>query len=245
MGSEFSFRTDESKPECRHTSDERKEKLNEFHRKILEGNKDASVALGYAASEEKGFATTSGQVTNMEISVSADDVYFSWIGASLGLGVKGGVSILFDCPELLLDIFEGWKLYRQAVDENHSLKGNQLTSAWNAQWLAHRYSQVFNPFSPWANFSPYEEKGGYMGIKVQSWTHLLIGICRHYKRPQMMGYVYGFGQMNTTIGFMPFVLGQIRRSFELYERLFQMDSKEAEVLWGTAFGLQKACQCGI
>lgn len=203
------------------------------------------MALGYAASEEKGFATTSGQVTNLALSVSQEDIYLSWIGACLGLGVKGGVSILFDSPELLLDIFEGWKFYRQALDENQALKGNQLTSAWNAQWLTHRYSQVFNPHSPWANFSPYDEKGGNISTKVQSWTHLLIGICRHYKRPQMMGYVYGFGQMNTTIGFIPFVLSQIRRSFELYERLFQMDSKEAETLWGTAFGLQKACQSGV
>ena len=51
--------------------------------------------------------------------------------------------------------------------------------------------------------------------------------------------------MNTTIGFIPFVLSQIRRSFELYERLFQMGSDEAEELWGTAFGLQKACQSGV
>ena len=227
------------------TPQERLEKLDDFHQKVIEGSQDASVALGYAASEEKGFATTSGQVTNMEITVTQEDVYLSWIGSGLGLGVKGGVSILFDNPNLLLDIFEGWKHYRKKVDENVLLRGNQLTSAWNARWLTHRYSRVFNPNNPFANFSPDEEKNGIWSIEPQSWTRLLIGICRHYEQPKLMGYVYGFGQMNTTIGFIPFVLSQIRRSFELYERLFQMGSDEAEELWGTAFGLQKACQSGV
>ena len=105
------------------TSEERREKLSEFHEKILMGSQDASVALGYAASEEKGFATTSGQVTNMELSITAEDVYLSWIGACLGLGVKGGISILFDQPALLLDIFEGWGVYRKLLDQHGMLNG--------------------------------------------------------------------------------------------------------------------------
>ena len=227
------------------TSEERREKLSEFYQKILMGSQDASVALGYAASEEKGFATTSGQVTNMELSITAEDVYLSWIGACLGLGVKGGISILFDQPALLLDIFEGWAVYRKLLDEVPSLKGNQLSSAWNAQWLIHKYSRLFNPKNPFAHLDPYEEKAGVMGIKVESWTLLLIRICQHYTNPKMLGYVYGFGQMNTTIGFIPFVLSQIRRSFDFYDRLFQMEREKAEPLWGTAFGLQKACERGV
>ena len=227
------------------TSEERREKLSEFHQKILMGSQDASVALGYAASEEKGFATTSGQVTNMELSITAEDVYLSWIGACLGLGVKGGISILFDQPALLLDIFEGWAVYRKLLDEVPSLKGNQLSSAWNAQWLIHKYSRLFNPKNPFAHLDPYEEKAGVMGIKVESWTLLLIRICQHYTNPKVLGYVYGFGQMNTTIGFIPFVLSQIRRSFDFYDRLFQMEREKAEPLWGTACGLQKACERGV
>ena len=227
------------------TSEERREKLSEFHEKILMGSQDASVALGYAASEEKGFATTSGQVTNMELSITTEDVYLSWIGACLGLGVKGGISILFGQPALLLDIFEGWGVYRKLLDEVPTLKGNQLSSAWNAQWLIHKYSRLFNPKNPFAHLDPYEEKAGVMGIKVESWTLLLIRICQHYTNPKMLGYVYGFGQMNTTIGFIPFVLSQIRRSFDFYDKLFQMEREKAEPLWGTAFGLQKACERGI
>ena len=196
------------------TSGERKERLSEFHQKILMGSRDASVALGYAASDENSFATTSGQVTNMELSITAEDVYLSWIGACLGLGVKGGISILFDQPALLLDIFEGWAVYRKLLDEVPALKGNQLSSAWNAQWLVHKYAREFNPKKPLANFVPYDRTNGKLEIKVESWTLLLIRVCQHYTNPKMLGYVYGFGKVNTTIGFIPFVLSQIRRSFD-------------------------------
>lgn len=227
------------------TPQDRRKKLEEFHRKIEKGYRDASVAVGYAASEEKEFATTSGQVTNMKIIVTPEDVYLSWIGSALGLGVKGGISILFDNRGLLLDIFEGWKFYRKILNENPLVEGNKLSSKWNALWLSHRYSKHFNPDKPLANFSPYDGKGPNLQIKIESWIQLLVGICRYYKNPQMMGYVYGFNKMNTTIGFIPFVLSQIRHSFELYEKLFQMGSEEAEELWGTESGLQKACQSGI
>ena len=35
---------------------------------------DASIALGYPASEEKEFATTSGQVTNIKLKTDTDDI---------------------------------------------------------------------------------------------------------------------------------------------------------------------------
>ena len=47
------------------TSDERKEKLNNFIEKVNRGVADASIAIGYPASEEKEYATTSGQVSNL------------------------------------------------------------------------------------------------------------------------------------------------------------------------------------
>uniref|UniRef100_A0AB33IP40 DUF935 family protein n=1 Tax=Prevotella sp. GTC17253 TaxID=3236793 RepID=A0AB33IP40_9BACT len=225
------------------TKEERLKKLAEFHAKVEEGYTDASVALGYAASEEKEFATTSGQVTNMKLVISHEDIYLSWIGACLGLGVKGGFYILFTESSLLLDVFEGWKYYRCVVDTNEMLKGNQLVSAWNAQWLAHRYSKHYRSNKELANFDPFTTKDGEMGIEPISWTRLLISICQNFTRVQMMGYVYSLGKTNTTIGFIPFFLYQIRRPYEFYQKLFAM-ADEVEELWGTAFGFGRACQQG-
>ena len=43
--------------------EERRDKLITLHTKISEGDKDASIAIGFPASEIKEFATTSGMVT--------------------------------------------------------------------------------------------------------------------------------------------------------------------------------------
>jgi len=229
------------------TSDERKEKLQEFIAKVDESKSpDSSIAPGFPASEEKEFATTSGQVTNMDLSVSKDDYYLSWIGSSLGIGLQGGLSILFSNPEILLDIFEGWKLYRKALYENQKLKGNQVNT-WNGQWLAHRYDKGnYYVEQPMAGFSPFEtSKEGMMSIATQTWTKLLIGVTRQFSSPKMMGYVYNFGQTNTTLGFIPFNLEHIRRPIELYQRLFgEKEGRKAEELWGTEKGFRACCKKG-
>lgn len=225
--------------------DERKDKLEELICKIDKGYKDASVAIGFAASEDKEYATTSGQVSNLNYEISKNDVYLSWIGSSLGIGLQGGISILFNDKNILLDLYDGWILYRKALDANPNLKGNQI-STWNGQWISHRYdNNSYVQRIPMANFDPFSTKDNMMSVDVQSWTKVLIGISKTYPNSQMIGYVYNFGQMNTTIGFIPFMLNQIRKPVELYQKLFGFEnSKIAETLWGTAYGLSKSCQAG-
>lgn len=213
-----------------------------FINKVESSEADASIAIGYPTLDIN--ATTSGQVTNLKIDISKDDVYLSWIGAGLGVGLQGGYSILFDNALILLDLFEGWKVYRTVLNETQNLKGNQINT-WNGQWLTHRYSKLYVSDVPMADFNPFSTKDGLMNVEVQSWTRVLIAISQKFGNPQMMGYVYNYGQTNTTIGFIPFVLAQIRRPVELYQHLFGMDSaKKAEPLWGTAFGFANACQAG-
>lgn len=228
------------------SSDERREKLEELICKIQNGAKDASVAIGYSASDEKGYATTSGQVTSLEIKVTHDEVYLSWIGASLGVGVKGGLSILFSNPLLLLSIYDGWAFYRAALDNNQKLKGNQIAS-WNGQWLAHRYDKrAFDAENPMADFNPYvSDKDASMSVAVQSWTKILINLSQNFSGQNLLGYVYSLGQTNITVGFIPFILSQIRRPIDLYIRFFGMKNwRQAEELYGTAFGFDRACQAG-
>lgn len=228
------------------SSDERREKLEELICKIQNGTKDASVAIGYSASDEKGYATTSGQVTSLEIKVTHDEVYLSWIGASLGVGVKGGLSILFSNPLLLLSIYDGWAFYRAALDNNQKLKGNQIAS-WNGQWLAHRYDKrAFDAENPMADFNPYvSDKDASMSVAVQSWTKILINLSQNFSGQNQLGYVYSLGQTNITVGFIPFILSQIRRPIDLYIRFFGMKNwRQAEELYGTAFGFDRACQAG-
>lgn len=227
------------------TQAERKEKLQKFIQKVEDCNKpDASIAPGFPASEEKEFATTSGQVTNLNLATGKDDIFLSWIGSSLGVGLQGGLSILFPEPVILLDLFEGWRLYRKVIGENDKLRGNQVNT-WNGQWLAHRYSKDFRQVQPMTDFTPFETTNDGMSVVTQSWTKVLIGISRQFDNPKMMGYVYNLGQTNTTIGFIPFSLEHIRRPIQLYAKLFNAEEgKKAEDLWGTENGFRACCQLG-
>lgn len=226
------------------TDEERTEMLGKLHKKIDEGHQDASVAIGFQASDKKEFATTSGQVSNVGISVSKDDVYLSWIGAGLGVGVQGGFCILIDNVDILLDISEGWEEYRTAVNQTSNLKGNQINS-WNGQWIAHRYSRNFIQGSPWADFSFTSEKGSLLSVDTKSWTKIMIALALKTDISQLIGYVYSIGQTNTTVGFIPFNLEGIRSPVMLYERFFgESSGKKAEELWGTAIGFRLACRFG-
>lgn len=225
--------------------EQRAKRLNAFIEKVENNGADMSIAIGYPSIEVN--AKTSGQVTDLKMNTSKEDIFLSWIGGALGITVSGGVSILFSHKNILLDIFKGWKFYRKALNETLMLDGNKINS-WNGQWLFHYYDQrEYEEENPLANFAPYKvDKDGIIGIETQTWTKILIGISRKYDNSQLLGYIYSFGQTNTTVGFVPFDLSQIRRPIHLYKKMFGMyNSRNAEDLWGTAIGFKTACTYGV
>lgn len=227
------------------TCEQRRQRLDKLMSKIEIGYPTTDNSVGFASIDVN--STTSGQTSNIRYPFGEDDIYYSWFGAGLGVGVQGkpSMSILFTNPEILLDIFEGWKLYRKVLDETDKLAGNKVNT-WNGQWLAHRYDKGnYYAERPMAGFNPFETTKEGMSIAAQSWTKVLIGIARHFVIPKMMGYVYRFDKTNTTIGFIPFNLEHIRRPLELYKRLFGEDEgRKAEELWGTGMGFKACCQKG-
>lgn len=226
------------------TPEQRKIRFEKLIKKIEESEADASIARGYASLDVT--ATTSGQVTDLKLPNSQEEIYTSWIGDALGIGVQGGFSILFSNKEILLDIFKGWKLYRKCLNETSMLKGNQINT-WNGQWQSHYYDpREYDADMPLAGYNPFNvNKDGIISIDTQTWTKILIGISQKYRNAQILGYIYSIGQTNTTIGFIPFNLNQIRRPIHLYEKIFGMSNgRNAESLWGTAIGFKTACTYG-
>eukprot|EP01036_Dinobryon_divergens_P045367 gene45367-60604_t len=71
------------------TANERIEKLDNLSEKAENSEPDASFALGFPASELKEYASTSGLVSDLQIPTTSDDIYLSWIGSGLGVGVAG------------------------------------------------------------------------------------------------------------------------------------------------------------
>lgn len=222
----------------------RLEKLNEFKDKVAANEADASIAIGFPSLDTT--ATTSGQITNMNLPLKEEEVYLSWIGSGLGIGVQSGLSIFFDNKQILLDLYEGWQLYRNYLNQILELRGNQINT-WNGQWLSHRYNErEYDPNYPTASFSPFgTQKDGTMELNTQSWVNVLVGISRNFSQSLETAYIYSFGQTNITVGFIPFELPKIRYPFDLYIKFFGTTQQDIiEKLFGTEIGFTKACQMG-
>lgn len=231
-------------------SEERKEKLEVLFEKATNDIPDASFALGFPASEIKEYASTSGLVSDLVIPVDAAEVYLSWIGSGLGIGVAGGFTILFDDPAITLQTFEGWKVYRKYLNDPtlQKLRGNQINT-WNGQWLT--YSM--NPDSYRDDFDFLELRGegifkvdaSLVEVNTINWSRLFFSLSQQFPKSEMMGYVYGFGQTNKTVGFIPFQFKSGTRIKDVYKQLYggaYSNPKDFESLFG--MHIKRACELG-
>ena len=203
-----------------------------------------SIAIGYPSLNI--YKSAASQVTDIHRRTSKEEIFSSWIGHALSIGIQGGYSILFNNKKILLDIYKGWKIYRDCLNNTSMLKGNQINT-WNGQWLAHLYNIIeYDNDNPLASFNPYQVDGnGIITIQTLTWTKILIAISKKNNFAQLLGYIYIISKSNTTIGFIPFNLSGIRKPIQLYKKLFgDINSRGAEALWGTAYGFTTACTAG-
>ena len=231
---------------------ERMEKLNDLVAKIRSGDRDASTAIGFPASETSEFATTSGLVSDLDIPAGESEIYYSWIGAGLGIGVAGGYSIFFNEPDILLYIYEGWQVYRRFLNDDTlgKLAPNKINS-WNGQWLAWRCDPKFNPGFDFAfldNLHMFtKDTKGEIFIDTIKWSRLFFKLSKKFPDQTLMGYVFSLGQTNKTLGFFPFYFQQAQKIIHFYKRLFGendaiKDSRAYEEMFGTH--IKRACELG-
>jgi len=227
-------------------------KLNDLKVKISNGLKDASIAISYPASETKEFATTSGGVTDIDFEVESEEVYASWIGAGLSLGVAGGYALLFNDPEITYATFEGWKVYRQYLNDptTERLPPNKIVT-WNGQWLTFRMSK--RDYKPDFDFVTLEKQGfvkiaeNTIDTQTVAWSKLFFSLSRNYPNQVKTAYVFALGQTNKTIGFIPFQFQKGRKLHEVYDKIFgdddfQINANDFEVMFGKH--IKRACELG-
>ncbi len=230
--------------------EERKEKLSNLFEKITNEEPDASFALGYPASEAKEYASTSGLVSDIKINTTSDDIYLSWIGSGLGIGVAGGYTLLFNDSEITLQTFEGWRTYRKYLNDDalNKLRGNQINT-WNGQWLAYSFKPAFDErfdFAKLTNEEFFTIESTLIEVNTVKWTQLFFTLSQMYPDIELTAYVYGFGQTNKTIGFIPFHFKSGEKIKFVYNKLFggdyQIDKKQFENLFG--MHIKRACELG-
>lgn len=227
----------------------RLKRLQEFKSKVEGGNTpDASFAVGFPAAGADG--TTSGQVSNLALPLQTEDIYSSWIGSGLGIGVQGGFAIFINHPEILWKIYEGWTLYRDFLQEHRNLRPYQIDS-WNGQWFSYVCSRGYDENSPGTDMSSTMRRTdeGELQFDTQQWSEVLLGIAERFQERNITGYVCSLGKTNKTIGFIPFQLPELLMPLQFYRELFGesefLDNRDKiRKMYGTAFGFRTACQKG-
>lgn len=223
-------------------------KLQKLMAKIEEGATDASVAIGYSSTDV--LATTSGQVSTVVVNTDEEEIYASWIGGGLGVGIKGGFSMYFNHPEILMTLFKGWTYYRNYLNEIPKLRPNQIDT-WNGQWLAHAFNKrYFNEKNPLSNFEPFNTNNkGIIELETQMWVKVIFGLSQYFPKETLLAYVFSLGQTNKTIGFIPIILPKVRRVIDLYkkmfgERAYLKDAGTIEKIFGNKNSIYRACERG-
>lgn len=229
---------------------ERQEKLQNLFVKIETESPDASFAIGYPASENKEYASTSGLVSDIVIETQQDDVYLSWIGSGLGIGVAGGYNLLINDAKILLKTYEGWKHYRKYLNEPvlEKLRGNQINS-WNGQWLTFRLGKNYNEQFEFATLEDekiFKIETGLAEVNTVNWSNLFFSMSNLYPEKVLNAYIYSFGQTNKTIGFIPIYLKAGKTLKEVYRQLFQTEQPFNHRDFQSMFGMhiKRACELG-
>lgn len=232
------------------STEERNEKLDALFEKVENEIPDASFALGFPAAETKEFASTSGLVSDITIPSNADEIYLSWVGSGLGIGVAGGYTLLFDNAQITLQTYEGWKVYRKYLNDRtlEKLRGNQI-GTWNGQWLSYSLTDDFDEsfdFSILTTEKIFEPSVDKIEVNTVNWSKLFFSLSQLYPDEILTAYFYGFGQTNKTIGFIPFQLKSGTKLKNIYKQLigadFSLSTKDFETLFG--MHIKRACELG-
>ena len=210
-----------------------------------------ALRWGIPPQKPKEYASTSGLVSDLTVPADEDEVYLSWIGSGLGITVAGGYTLIFDDPIITWETYLGWKAYRKFLNEpalSERIRGNQINT-WNGQWLTYK----LNPkdFQDDYGFIDLEQQGVFKAdasnieVTTIKWTRLFFSLSQSYAENQKIGYVYGFGQTNKTVGFIPFEFKSGRNLKQIYDQLFDspdFEIKDFEMLFG--MHIKRACELG-
>lgn len=230
--------------------EERQEKLQNLFTKVEVEAPDASFAIGFPASEANEFASTSGLVSDVTIQTEEEDVYLSWIGSGLGIGVAGGYNLLINDAVITLETYEGWKHYRRYLNDAamEKLRGNQINS-WNGQWLTYKLGRKFEEdfdFSILEMEGIFKVDNAQIEVNTVNWSNLFFSLSNLYPEKTLNTYIYSFGQTNKTIGFIPVYLKAGKKLIDVFRQLFYTDlpfnNKDFQSLFG--MHIKRACELG-
>jgi hypothetical protein len=223
-------------------------RLKRLRDDISNGKISGSTYVGYAAGEFT--AVTSGQVTTMDYEIKDEEMYLSWIGQGLAIGLRGGL-LFIDDDKIFWLLFEGWNLYRKHQNQTPNLKPRQIET-WNGQWLA--FCSQFPSFDLIDEdrfqiaIDSEEKEGGVKSIATAPWVKIVFALSKIFGNRTFTAQAFVSSKTNTTYGFVNIYLHEIRKMYELRDSLFfdgESILKEEEIDTLTTFySFREACKIG-
>lgn len=239
-------------------SEFRKQRFMQDLELIPSGEKSLSHSALVGSKSGSTYDVPSGQVSDIELEISKEEIINSWIGAAFGISVRGNYEIIIHDDELLWFQFQGWKYYRKFLVQTPKAKGRQL-SQWNGHWLLYgtdHKNDLNRAFSEViSGIGIKNSKSKTFSIPSTEWTNLIFGISRLFNQEKkVLGYVYKFqsGQrLNRTLGFIHIRFHEIKRWYELFEYHLQKSSEFSTQGWRAIkevykshYGFEMACLQG-
>lgn len=227
---------------------ERAERIKALLDKIYK-NPAGSSPIGFHTTDPE--STTSGQVSSVTMNPNTEEAMLSWIGAALGIGVKGGLMLLVPVDEILLSVERGWHRYRRLLTERVEMRPNQATT-WNGQWVRQftRNDLTDEPENAPFLSDVFSVDKGVMSVETIPWTEVLLPLAKLLPNKNLTVYIYKLGGTgNTTVGFIPVDLSGLNKPISVYQKLFgEEEYSKNQVLiksvFSTGFALDKICRMG-
>ena len=221
--------------------------LNNLRNAIEKDVPNMSIFVGFAAKDMQG--TTSGKLTSLDFQIDENEVYASWIGEALAIGVSGGFIMQIDKEDILWALFTGWKYYRNYLQQTPNVKDKQIET-WNGHWLSHSFGKNYNLDDPWEGFEVETNNvQGNIAIPTQDWSKVIFALSQRYPNEVITAYCYNLSQTNTTLGFINIYLPEVRRLYELRDIIF-LDEKKSVLKdkqiqeLETFYNFKNACKLG-
>lgn len=217
--------------------------LYKLHEDISSQPPNMATFVGYAAKDLQG--TTSGQLTSLDCKIDAEEMYASWIGEALAMGISGGLALLIDEEDILWTLYRGWERYRKYLKQTPNVKDKQIQT-WNGHWLCYVYglTKEAGPNS-WPELNPKEQLG-QLAIPTQDWVKVVFALSKKFPTRILTAYCYNFSQTNTTVGFVNLYLPDVRKLIDFRTKVFQyfddetIRDKELETLYETYYSFKNA-----
>lgn len=226
-----------------------KAQLFNLRTKIAEGIPSGAIFVGYGA--ETVEATSSGQVTSMSFEIDGEEMYASWIGQALAIGVNGGLAIQIGEEEILWSLFGGWIYYRKYLSQTPNLKDKQIET-WNGHWVNFAFGKNYDKDNEEAVFQYIipEKVQGNLAIPTIDWIKIIFALSWQYPNQELTAYAYNLSQTNTTLGFINIILPKVKSLILLKEQLYSLSDdgqhdKEFEEMYTTFYNFKNACKLGV